>query len=59
MGGVELGGSQGTAALSFTWVLSNKCHRNLGLIAAEIMPWGGGKMEEVEQATSRSLGLLL
>lgn len=59
MGGVELGASQGTAGLSFTRVLSNKCHRNLGLIAVEIMPWGCGRREEVEQATSRSLALLL
>lgn len=59
MGGVELGGSQGTAALSFTRVLSYKCHRNLGLIIVEIMPWGGGRREEIEQATSRSLCLLL
>lgn len=59
MRGVGLESSQGTAGLSFTRVLRNKCHRNLGLIAVEIMPWGSGRREEVEQATSRSLGLLL
>jgi len=52
--------SQGTAAFSFTKVLSRKCHRNLGLMFAQNMPWGCGRREEEEQeATSRSLGLLL
>ena len=58
MGGVKR--SQGTAALSFTKAPHKKCHRNLGLMFAENMSWGGGRREEEEQeATSRSLGLLL